>query len=224
MADKIIKRWWYCKTKTDTDGSQTLRTDGILIDLIEYLQWLYDQGFRYTKINENGILFVIEKNKILREIKVSEMAQYVIKWVQNLKPEIECHSRNGELKATISQKLLLEKIVGGISFYFDTRRLESFLGPRDKFVMAKDGPSYKYIYFLNGYLHVNAQGVEFMAYKELDGYLWESEVIQRNYTMPTGTNIGMVEKFFSLVANGKSTGIETEATATRFSDLCNIAG
>ena len=148
MADKMIKRWWYCKTKTDTDGSQTLRTDGILIDLIEYLQWLYDQGFRYTKINENGILFVIEKNKILREIKVSEMAQYVIKWVQNLKPEIECHSRNGELKATISQKLLLEKIVGGISFYFDTRRLESFLGPRDKFVMAKDGPSYKYIYFL----------------------------------------------------------------------------
>jgi hypothetical protein len=56
-------RWWYCKTKTSEDGNLTLQKDKIEIDLIDFLQWLYDAGFRYTKIYENGILFKIENRE-----------------------------------------------------------------------------------------------------------------------------------------------------------------
>jgi len=48
--------WWYAKTKFDKESEKwVLNKDKLEIDIIEFLDWLYLEGYRYTKIYDNGI-------------------------------------------------------------------------------------------------------------------------------------------------------------------------
>ncbi len=223
--------FWYAKTKTNNDGEMTILPGSIEIDLVEFLQFLYDQGFRFTKIFDNGVLYQVRNNKILEEIETSQVRQFVVKWIQALGEEIQCNSRNGSIQGTIHPKLLLEKIIKGVGFYFDTKKLEAYLGPREQVTMNQDTDGNKFIYFQNGYLHINARGMEFMNYTELTGYIWASEIIPRDFDIELGKDEkyeGTVPRFFYLVANGSDPKDidkeEKERRMSRMVDLCRIAG
>lgn len=224
-TDVQYKIWWYAKTKYDREQErQTLVKGTVEIDLIDFLQWLYDEGFRYTKINDNGVLFKVSSSKILEEIEVSEVRQHVVRWVQSLPEELICNSRDQELQGTINRKLLLGKIVAGVGYFFDTKKLEAYLGPRDKFTFCQDSAKDKFVFFQNGYLHINGRGIEFCDYKELPGYIWASEIIARDF-MPSvlkGKNKCVVEDFFWLVASDQDLPVEEKES--RFQNLRIIAG
>lgn len=230
--------WWYAKSEYNKDEDTWRLTDKLEIDLISFLDWLYLEGFRYAKINDNSVLFRIENHKILHEIEVSELTQFIIKTINSMPTEIPCSDKRGTISATIHKRMLLEKLLKGISFYTDKKKLDAYLGPKDYFTMQTDGPAEKYVYFKNGYLHINAKGIEFLPYQELNGFIWHSEIVQKDYKQPATKQAGVVEKFFNLVANGaepdytnkllfdnpESVEAEKIRRATRFADLCNIAG
>lgn len=224
--------WWYCKTTFDKENEEwKLHKDRLEIDLIEFLDWLYNEGFRYTKVYENGILFRVTNNRVLEEMETAQVRQFVKYWIDALPNEIEACSRDGEIKATINKRLLMEKIIKGVGFFFDTKRLEAYLGPKEPFKMNQDGPHTKFVYFANGFLMINGKGIEFCNYSELEGYIWASEIIPHNFNLelakdPKGE--GMVRRFFNLIANGKEPSNPTQEIlldrAQRFGDLCQIIG
>jgi len=97
--------------------------------------------------------------------------------------------------------------------------------------MCADTRTTKYAFFKNGYLHINAKGIEFCNYAELPGYIWASEIIEHNFDMHLAQDkkgTGQIRRFFDLVANGapmpNATTEQQQARATRFADLCSIAG
>ena len=224
--------WWYGKTTFDRESEQhRLHPDKIEIDLIQFLDWLYDNGFRYTKIYENGILFQIKNNRVLEEIEVAQVRQFVVEWIRNLPETITCNSRNGELEMEIPKGLLMEKVIKGVGYFFDTKRLEAYLGPKEVFKMAEDGPHEKFVYFKNGFLYINAKGIEFCQYEELPGYIWASEIVPHEFDIELAKDPkdqGHIKRFFQLVANGKAPEKQSQQDkinrAQRFADLCNIAG
>jgi len=223
--------WWYAATKYDKENmSQSISKEKINIDLMDFLNFLYDQGFRYTKIYDNGILFRVTNNRILEEIETAQVRQFVVKWIEGLPPFIYVSSRDGQLTAEIPRKLLMEKIIHGVGYFFDTKKLEAVLGPKEHFKMCQDEETTKYVYFINGYLHINTKGIEFCDYAELPGYIWASEIIQHTFNIEQGRkDTGHVKRFFNLVANGATPAKaiskeEQTSRADRFADLCCIAG
>lgn len=218
--------WWYAKTRFDKETeTYSLVRDSVEIDLVDFLQWLYDEGFRYTKIYENGILFKVENNRILREVEVAELRQHVVRHIQQLPPELPISDLRGEITGTIPQKILLTKILKGVGFYFDTKKIEAYLAPRDTFTMCADTASVKYVYFRNGFLTVTRRGIDFAPYTELPGYIWHSEIIQQDYVPELGPDPegqGVVKRFFQLVA--ADTSLDEKTRTQRMVDLCTIAG
>ena len=224
--------WWYAKTKFDKESEKwVLNKDKLEIDIIEFLDWLYLEGYRYTKIYDNGILFRVTQNRILEEIETAQVRQFVIQWIDALPPDIICNDRRGELEMEVPRKLLKETIVKGVNYFFDTKKLEACLGPKETFTMCADTRTTKYAYFLNGYLHINTKGIEFCNYNELPGYIWASEIIQHSFNMALAKDAkdeGQVKRFFQFVANGamppNPTDKQLQDRAIRFADLCTIAG
>jgi hypothetical protein len=224
--------WWYAKMVFDKGANAwSIDKSRIEIDLIEFLDFLYEHGFRYTKIYENGVLFRITNNRILEEIETAQVRQFVVKWINTLPEIIQCNSRDGELTATIPRKMLMAKIIAGVGYFFDTKKLEAYLGPKETFDFCYDGRNHKYAYFRNGFLMINGKGIEFMDYQELPGYIWSSEIIQHDFDMALAKDpkdSGQVKRFFDLVANGampeKPTAEQLDQRGKRVTDLCIIAG
>lgn len=218
--------WWYAKTRFDKETENySLVKDSVEIDLVDFLQWLYDSGFRYTKIYENGILFRVENNRILREVEVAEVRQYVVRHIQQLPAELPISDLRGDITGTIPSKILLTKIIKGVSFYFDTKKLEAYLAPRDTFAMCQDTATEKYVYFVNGYMHISRRGIDFLPYETLPGYIWHSEIIQQQYVPELGPDPqgqGVVRRFFQLIAADSS--LAEADRAQRMVDICTIAG
>jgi hypothetical protein len=205
-APANYRPWWYAKLIFNKQKeSWSIDTSRIEIDLIEFLDFLYENGFRYSKVYENGILFRITNNRILEEIETAQVRQFVVKWINELPDDVICHSRDGQLESTIPRKMLMAKVIAGVGYFFDTKKLEAYLGPKEKFDMCYDERNLKYAYFKNGYLCINGRGIEFMQYEELPGYIWASEIIQHDFDMELAKDpkdSGQVKRFFDLVANG----------------------
>ena len=69
--------FWYAKEK-NSDSGTTL--DGIKIDYHEFIQLLYEAGFRFTKINDNAVFYQITSNRILKQVEMSDVSQWVIRY------------------------------------------------------------------------------------------------------------------------------------------------
>ena len=48
-------------------------------------------------------------------------------------------------------------------------------------MMLKDSKDYSYIPFSNGVLKVTQTGTELKEYFEMDEYIWESQILERNW-------------------------------------------
>lgn len=199
--DKEIERMHaFYDAKLDKAGHLSIEINNFkMIELLKRLGFYrYDQpggGFEYVQIKYNKIRLVRNVQEIIDAFEdyVRDLPERSITLLNKL-PE-------GDMKAehTIYGKLLLEKMYKNINYYFSST-LPRLRPDRDmKIETIHDTKHSKYLFYNNVVLRITKDGVEGIEYEDLQDrlkelhedngkYIWESNIIDRDYVGPTMTN------------------------------------
>lgn len=172
------------------------------IDNLILIELLYNNNFRRYDLENESIFIKLVNNRIIKHATVTEMQDFIFNYIDDLPEDL------GILK-----QLIKRKVLQGVTTYFNEKKLY-LLKSKTDIVLNKDTITKKYIYFLNCVLEISRTGIAKIDYKSISGYIWDKEIIQREYAQPpedSGKNY--VQRFFTLIAGQK-----------RFKDLCIAAG
>ena len=194
-AQEILdNRFWNTVTGTDEEGETYIKK--IIIDQLKFCRFLYNHGFRRYDIEEDSVFVQIRHGRIIKQITVTEMQDFVYRWIRQLpKKDLspgEAHPDQVE-----------SKILTGVSYYFNKQRL-FWLRSKEPIVFNRDTLDKKFVYYSNGFVTVGKEGIKFHSYEDLDGYIWDSEILDREYQVnyhAKGLNVPM--NFLNYVAGEK---------------------
>lgn len=147
----------------------------ISIDSLKFKNFLEDSGF-YKYFPESALIptFVKVKSNVLSFSSAALIKEYVLDYLEQRDPVVFNYcSKNSSLFT--DQFLLILKSID-VKILHDTKTTA-------------------FIPFLNGVLKVTADKAELISYIDIDGYIWERQIIQRNW-------------------------IDTDVLDNDFSDLC----
>jgi hypothetical protein len=175
-------------------------TKDVKIDNLILIELLYYHNFRRFDVEQSSIFIKLHNNRIISQTTVTEITDFVFDYIDQLPDELP-------------KQMIKRKLLTGVTTYFNEKKLY-LLKPKEPIELQKDTISTKFIYFKNGFLNITKKDIKFMDYKSLSGYIWDKEIIQRDYVKPPEDEAkNYVKRFFSLVAGPK-----------RFNDLCIAAG
>lgn len=193
---------------TEDEDQQNFKE--IRIDHLNMCELLYASGYRRYDVNDSSIFIRIINDRIIRQVNVTNMYDFIMNYIDSLPREI-----NRPWGGIDIIKQIKKMVHSGVHNYFNVLKLY-ILKPKEPIVLNKDTMDEKFMYFENGVLSITARSIEFLPYSKLNGYVWENEIIKREYIKPTMNNKrNVVRDFFHLVA-GKND--------SRFRDLCIAAG
>ncbi len=130
-------------------------------------------GFRRYDIGLNKIFIRIIEN-VVEEVPVHKIQDALVDWIDKLPNEIP---------GGVSREELREKIFKNPAHYFNETRL-TLLKRNEEFYFKRDTPETSFVYYLNGFVTVSADGIEFKEYSQLDSLIWKKQILQRNYYLP----------------------------------------
>ena len=143
--------------------------ESIKLNRQQFLKFLEIKGFRKLFIGKDYIFVQIENN-IVKEIGTVNIKDFVADYIKNLGIERE---------DTFEYDLILSKVINQSSTLFSRNFLE-FL-PNLDWKFKRDTEVESYIYFQNCFVKVTKGGYEVHNYEELDGYIWESQKLKREF-------------------------------------------
>jgi hypothetical protein len=180
----------------DAEGNEK----DIRIDNLILIEMLYFHNFRRFDIEQSSIFIKLENNKIIKQTSITEITDFVFEYIDQLPEELP-------------KQMIKRKLLTGVTTYFNEKKLY-LLKPKEPIILQKDTIESKYIYFKNGFLCVTKKDIKFLSYQSLSGYIWDKEIIQRDFIKPNeDESKNYVKRFFNLIAGPK-----------RFNDLCIAAG
>ncbi|MGE5496473.1 MAG: hypothetical protein ACM3Q2_00260 [Syntrophothermus sp.] len=176
----------------------------IEISQFDFNQYLLDQGFaKYQIIDQNEYVFIKTDNNLVKEVELWQIKDFVRDYL-----------KNDEIARNVSRKLLSD-IYANPGFLFGEGFIE-FL-EKTNLKLKKDTKNEAYFYFRNGFVTVNKDsGISLRDYKDLDGFVWESQVIRRDFNIiEENPSKSMFEQFIWNVA---------DKNENRFQTLCSVIG
>lgn len=166
------------------------------------LVWL---GFRNGRIN--GTTFYARiKNKILKQVTKTDIANTLIHHVRNRVPEV--------LNSRFKRHQLEDKLLYDARNYLSPDCL-SFL-PIVELEPLRDTKDKAYFVFPNGIVTVTKDEISFLPMEQCSGYVWENQVIPREYITCSYTQMESEAEQFMLLVSGKD--------QQRFNALKSIVG
>jgi hypothetical protein len=201
LTDRADNVFWSIVLKED-------RFSDIRIKLLPFYDLVYNLGFRRFDTNGQSVFVQIIQGRILKLVTVTDIQDTVYSWIDQLPVIIDTEHQ-------VHRDFIKEKIHKGVSTFFSTQRL-TILKPKQPIDFNSDDFNTKYMYFNNGFLQITAARTAFLTYDKLNGYIWENQLLRRDYdpNQKPAPGKNYVEQFFQLVSGGNK----------RFTDLQNIAG
>jgi len=141
----------------------------VKISRTRFKRFLESEGYCKLK-KDRGYLFVRIVNNIVSEIDAIQVKDFVLNYLYTLPAE--------EFE-DISRTEIIDALMKGTNLFFANQFFE-FLITRDiefKRDKAKEG----FLFYKNGYVTVTAVSVQLINYKDMDGYIWEKQIIEREY-------------------------------------------
>lgn len=161
----------------------------INIDLLKYKYFLERNGFKkYYQQEDSNPIFVLIRSNIVKEISIEKIKDFVLSYLMN------------------RQELNVWRYCAGYQNLFSS----NFLNFLDSIhlQMLKDKNDTSYIYYLNGVLEINKKEICLIDYIDVNGYVWESQIIQRDFVkVKDFTND--YQKFINNVSSGKMESFES---------------
>ena len=194
--ETIIAEYKFWSEIKDQEGN----VKDFKIDNLMLIEFLYFNNFRRFDIDNNSIFIKLENNRIIKQTSITEITDFIFDFIDTLPDEL-------------NPKGIKRKLLTGVTTYFNEKKLY-LLKPKEPIQLQKDTIDKKFIYFLNGFLQITRNEINFLSYQNLSGYIWDNEIIQKNYVKPAeNESKNYVKRFFTLIAGTK-----------RFNDLCIAAG
>lgn len=147
---------------------------GFNINKISLLECLYSLGFRRYDINETIYFIQIVNHRVIRITNKVKLQDFFFN-------ELKKHYKENEEELNgIEVKQLLEYMYNRLNNLFNDDLLYR-LNSDEVIRFNSDKRDTKYIYFKNGFIEINPSKITFNDYSKLNGYIWESQILQRDY-------------------------------------------
>ncbi len=145
------------------DGEETK------INREQFLTFLEQRGFRKLFIGKEYV-FVRVENNVVKEVSTVHIKDYVANFIKGLGNEIE---------GGFSSREIWRKIVNQVSNLFCKNFLE--LIPNLEGEFKRDTANESFIFYQNCFVKVTKNGYDAYNYDELNGYIWESQKLKRDF-------------------------------------------
>ncbi len=144
----------------------------VKLDRRRFLQFLHERGIgKFYGESERRSTLVHVENKVVRRTSSEEVKDFVLGHVRGLGASaIEEDCTPGEIE---------EMLLRGANVYFSDALLEG-LRPLD-LDFKQDTAGESFFFYQNGYVRVTAEGFELLPYSQMDGVIWEDQIIERDF-------------------------------------------
>lgn len=213
-AESIKHQFWKLNFSTDPDGGiNGLKTIDInQLDLNRHLSWA---GYCKYQMDSN-YFFCHINNNIVKQVTEVEIREYVFSIIQSLPNFLDdtkfCH-----------RDLLENKLLKGLSSYFNRDKL-LYIPTITQEQFNRDTLKCKFIYYQNCFVQITQSGIESKDYADLSGYIWESEIIQRDFYPSKMLKSSEVAEFFQYVSGKHGFTGDFIQLENRFEALKKITG
>lgn len=158
------------------------------VDPFKYKLFLERNGFKkYFASDAQKPTWVFIRSNRVTETSVEKIKDFVLEWLVTNK-HFKVWSYCANYANLFSEQFLL--------------MLETV-----ELMMLKDTKYISYIAFKNGILEVTKDSINLIDYIDVDGYIWESQIIQREY-IATDVFDNQYQKFISNISSGEPLPIE----------------
>ena len=153
----VIKFWFF-------DEHQRLK-----ISRTRFKRFLESEGYCKLK-KDGGYLFIRIVNNIVSEIEAVQVKDFVLGYIDTL-PSEEFED--------ISKAEVIDALMKGANVFFANQFFEFLITRNIEF--KRDTVKEGFLFYENGYVVVTARSVQLIDYKDMDGYIWEKQIISREY-------------------------------------------
>lgn len=156
----------------------------IKIDILKYKFFLERNGFKkYYQQEDANPIFVLIKSNIVKEISIEKIKDFVLNYLME------------------RQELNVWRYVAQFQNLFSANFL-NFLDSINLTIL-KDKKDTSYIYYKNGVLEINKDNYNLIDYIDVNGYVWESQIIKRDFKKVKEYK-NDYQKFIENVSNGNT--------------------
>lgn len=171
----------------------------IKIKQYELLELLKKLGFRRYDLDNGACTYIKITNNIIKEVDIKTIEDEFFEYLDTFPDKIE----------GIDKKLIYEKLYKGISTYFSDKILNR-LKPEKGITIQTDTKREAFFYFQNGFVKVTNEQITFYTYQELEGYIWDSQIIQRDYkSLVQDTNSSFFSQFLLKISSDKKENFQS---------------
>lgn len=180
---KEEKEYWRITRSTRGKGK-------VKIKMYSYMKFLEKQGFA-KKYLDNSYVFVKSENNVVEQYELSEIKDFIIEHIKDFYKENNYY-----------EEALLNELLDRNGRYFGKGLIECI--PSIDLDVIRDKKDEANFYFKNGFVKVDKNnGVTLYNYSVLDGRIWKSQIIERDFSIMNDGQKSVYEQFLFNVA-GKS--------------------
>lgn len=158
---KPVIHFWYVDHRQQVKISRT-----------RFKRFLESEGFCKLK-KDGGYLFVRIINNIVSEIEAVQVKDFVLDYMNTL-PSEEFED--------ISRAEIIDALIKGTNVFFSNPFFEFLITRNIEF--KRDSGREGFLFYKNGFVAVTSKSVQLIDYKDMDGHIWEKQIIERNF-IPT---------------------------------------
>ncbi len=188
------------------DGTQVL-TD-LKINYVKFDELIYSLGYRRFDL-DSDFSFIKIQNNVITQVQPHQIQDDFLRYINALPDTIS---------GGIKREYLKTKIYKAPENYCSIKRLS--LLQCGNFFFNVDTKTESFIYYKNGFVRCNKEGWELQPYKNLSGCIWQSQIVQRDFTKINFDNLsiaqmGVYAQFMFNVCNKNE---------DNFISLCSLTG
>ncbi|HOJ06770.1 MAG: hypothetical protein HND40_00195 [Ignavibacteriota bacterium] len=168
-------------------GNGVFKSEINFYDLIEFLE---QKGYA-KKYLDQSYLFIKNDSNVVDMIELEKIKDNLIAYIKHY------YQKNA-----FNKRELLNELYSRSGYYFGRKLIECI--PSINLEVIRDKQDEAYYYFNNGFVKVTKdEGIRLYDYSELEGRIWKSQIIQRDFNRVNDERKSVYEQFLFNVA-GKS--------------------
>ncbi len=167
--------FWHTKYREHQESGKRY-VENIKINKLKLLKVFYLLGYRRIDIDDMPIFVKIENNRVIKRSNINQVIDAFFEFLNE--KEFWLDDDN-----TLSIDKLKEKFLDSPGSYFKEDKLFRLnMFSSEKIEFNRDTLTEKFLYYKNGFVRIDKKGVIFNDYAKLDKFIWESEVLPRNFS------------------------------------------
>lgn len=166
----FIQFWWEQKDeqRKDENGEPLLKYH---LKYNEFIDFLANAGFYRLPLKDGFYQFIHYNDNICKPVSGLHMKDYVFDWLEDR------YSKESDY----AYKRVLEMMRRGAKSYFIPQVLEGL--PYKTIQFKRDTADEAFFYFKNCFVKVTEKSISTHHYKELQGAIWGSSIIDKEFTL-----------------------------------------